>query len=804
MTTNEQLFDLCDCDNCPLQKRRGPVFGDGNFDADFAIVAEAPATNEVVEGRPMVGPSGQMSDDILTQVGSDRSNVYVTNTVLCRSNNAYGKEEPPPPKAIKCCSLRLTEELRMLHTDVVVAAGATATKSLMRKSGRMADVVGSTVWNDTLQKWIIPTYHTAHVLHGNAAGAVDIADAYRRAHDYAQGRTTFTNDPKIPYTYCTTTSEVGRALRQIERKLTTPYKFALDTETEYAGDPTYTLLLVQISDGVDTWVLEQEALAPHRDWFARILADPNGTWIFHNAAFDFQYLHHNYGITPPNFEDTMALALCLTEKGEQVGLKKLSHRYLNAPTYETAFNSYPEPSAKNPVSNIPRKDLVPYAAYDAYYTYHLLEVMLEMVDEEGNYALYEDVLRNAQRTFSELGYTGVLVDREQLDDARAEWIPKLDAIRAELEHFAEGYDFDARTVVKKPKSIKFNPNSPVQVKHLLYDLMKYKKVFLDRKVTTGEKFYEANPDAPVTLKLKEHSRISKMISTYIDGVVDDIQFDGRVHPSYKLFGAVTGRISCSDPPIQTIPTDLKLGTSFPSLRKMYIAIGDHYFVEVDYTTLEVYIAYHYSHDVAMGAALATGDFHTKAASLMYEIALEIVTRAQRQDSKELTYGVMYRLQAKALMEKLGGTLQDNQTFIDNWFAGFPEYFAWWTNQQIQALETREMRTATGRVRRWEFIDESNEDHVRNQAVNFPIQSLANDLCLMSLNSISKALPHDYGRAITTVHDSIEFEIKKQHLDRALDIIVPLMTTPQFETPVDMFPVEVKIGQNWSELSVYER
>lgn len=817
--SNEELEELCDCANCPLNTAPGPVFGHGPNKPVLTLIAEAPGRTEADDGFPMVGPSGKLSDDVLKDVGTKRENVHVTNMVLCRPTDANDKDCPPPAEAIQACSKRLKAELLGIESEVAVAVGGTAAKALLSKDDKttITSMVGDGEWRYDLNKYVIPTIHPAYALRGKKAELVPlITKVYKQALLMAEGEVPLPEKHfKLSYEYCTDDKSVSSALYQLEAAIEQGCdRIALDTETQYAGDPSYELLTVQVSTGDLTFVLEAEPLIKMKKRFAALLTDSRVSWVFHNLSFDGQYLAHNFGALPAQADDTMCLALCLTEKAQEVGLKALSRQWLGASTYEEDIHKYPTPSAKNPWGNVPRNILVPYGASDAYYTYKLYGILKKQVDKAGNYWLYENILLPAQRAFIDMEMHGILIDLEHMKKARAGYQPIIDRLEKACQDYAKKKGFDPAKYVKKPKSKLMAVKSVPQKKGLFYDVLKLAPAKDKKgKVTTGEEFYKKYPKHEVTKMFKEHGHVSKMVSTYITGVEDDIHPDNRVRPSFKIYGATTGRLSASDPPIQTLPKDKNLkkeiGDSFISLRKAYIAPEGYVFCEADYTALELYIAYHYSGDVALYNALKSGDFHTQAASNAFNVAMKDVDSRIRDASKCITYGVMYRLQAKSLKvsladEKIVATEDQCQEYIDNWFAGFPQYHEWWQATQDSVMDTGKLTTAMGRIRVWDYIDSTNEDRVKNQAVNFPIQSLANDLCLMALIKLNTILKEKgYGHVIITVHDSIEFELKKDTLHEAVRIIHDVMSTPSFETPIDYFPISVEIGPDWASLEKME-
>ena len=784
---------MTDCAACPLLDAPGPVCWSGPHQAPFAFIAEAPGRNEVDDGVPMVGPSGQLADAMLRRVGSKRSDIYVTNTVLCRPLDKRGADAPPTPEAIAACRPRLLAELRDAAPRVLVTTGNTSTRALLDTTATITSLAGCTEWQPTLKRPLMPTFHPAYVLRGGGDSALNnIESTFKRALMMANGQLEMpdgTHEP-VPYTMPTTLEATVDALYTIWSR---PGVWALDTETAYAGDPTYELLTVQVSDGTDTWVFPQSLLGQLEPTalMLDLMHSPHHQWVIHNASFDNKYLAERFGATPHNLEDTMALALCLTERGQDVGLKLLSRQWLSAPYYEAELEAWGRIGPDRPMSRIPLDVLARYGAADARYTARLWPLLEQQVEAEGNRQLYERVLKPAQATFADMERRGVLVDRARLDHIGAQLRPLIETTREALQEFARDHGFEGE----------FNPNSVPQKKRLLYDLLGYRAVRGARP--TGKEFYELEyPNAPISRLLARHAKLVKINSVYIEGLARHIWPDGRIHPSFRLFGTVTGRLSCAEPNLQQVAKVIDLDDERIWLRSMFVAAPGTVFFEADYSILEVYMAYHYSGDRAMWDDLTSGDFHRRVASHVFRRPEDQIDKLMRDKAKRVTYGIMYGIGAQGLADIMPSTTVSlARQHLERWFEQYSTYHEWWLAARDNAVETGRLTTPTGRVRRWPLIrDRAQREEVYKQAVNFPNQSLAGDQCLLSLIELNAEFKRRrLGHITLTVHDSIEGEIYEDRLDEALEVIRELMPRPKFETAIPTFPIEIELGPNWGQL-----
>jgi DNA polymerase I len=233
----------------------------------------------------------------------------------------------------------------------------------------------------------------------------------------------------------------------------------------------------------------------------------------------------------------------------------------------------------------------------------------------------------------------------------------------------------------------------------------------------------------------------------------------------------------------------------------------HVIVDVDYKNLELFMAWHYSNDDNLGRALTEQDFHTATASAIFATPYDQVTGIQRFNSKFVTFGITYGRQAWSLsqgelFELTGGDESEAQKYIDRFWGLYPGYKHSYDMWQHDALTKGELRTPMGRVRRWRFVTAANVNHIKNQAVNFPCQSLASDTNLSALTRLNRILPaQGLGHVLFPVHDSGVFEIAEDRLDEAVPIIVREMTTPPYETHIKLY-VDVEAGPSLGEVQSY--
>lgn len=792
------------CWGCPLKNGAPCSSSVGSKTAKIAVVGRNPGKQEARTGIPFTGPSGELLNATLQEAGLKREDLYIANAVNCH----WPEDEGPPPEAYEACKPRLFQELRDVNPELVLTLGNEATQALLGKIGGIKSLIGSMhelvlkatlqvdpwMTSEVVQKtWVLPTFHPAYILRGAIDGFDDMLDAFKRAKRLTTGETPY--PAPLPYDkvhYLNTAEEVYDTLLWLKEE--GPQVLAIDTETDFVRDPKRTILLLQVGTGDEAWVFEAKYMlnCPASDIFQDILDDENRTWIFHNAEFDLQYLQHHWKIMPKNIIDTMALALCLSEKLQHCGLKRLVNTYLSVPHYETEIHSYLTHKGVG-FSAIPREVLVPYAGFDVIFTYRLYPVLRKLVEAEGNLNLAE-LLTEAQRLFAEMAYFGIKVDLNYVEELKNEYDPLRDRLEKVMQAYAMARKFDANQVVKNPEWPFLNVRSP---KQLLYFVNNFCGLNTD---TTDAKFMEKNAGHEFIEMLDRFRKVDHLMKTYVEGIVDDVWPDKRVHPDF-VHGTVTGRTTIQHPPLQTLPgDDFAEQMDVKSIRKLFVSEEGYKFVHSDYSQLEIRVAWHITGDEGLGKAVMSKDMHRTMAAAIYHKDPKDITDYERSRSKLVTFGMMYGRQAPSLAVGMKCTVEEAQAFLDAYEAQFPVYFGWWRAQQDSAINDGLLTTTFGRRRRWTLITPEIERAVRNQAVNFPIQSTASDICLSSLIKLNKMLKEKgWGRALFSVHDSVELEIKNEVVEEAAVIVKDIMEHP-FEKSCAVFKVKLGYGDNMADAS----
>lgn len=830
-----------ECKRCPLYFSYNPVLGHGPVDAKLVVVGEGPGHTEIKTGKPFSGQSGALLDQMLKAAGTNRSDVYTTYIVLCHSVDKNGDDSPPPAQAVDCCRPRLLAELGAIKPAIILSVGASAAKALLRTKQGITEIQGVVEHRDDLPASVLPTFHPAAVLHAGRDQAADVFEdifsATKRAVKIANGSMSLPDrNEVIPWRHVISSSDIPLLLHDILNGKA-GYTLAIDVETDGLDVISQPLLQVAIGNAEKAVVIEADVLKNHREVFCRLLTDNRFTWLIHNSSFDLQWLKEHFGIVPPNVIDTLCLALGHTERGSMVGLKRLSREWLNAPYYEDEVHQYLGPQ-KSGWANVPRPILAKYAAKDVVYTARMYPILDSICREEGTRDLVYNLLIPAQRLFAEIERHGVLVDRTYLATLEAVWQPKIDAAVYTIQDYAKSVGWKrehpiyqrtfkngSTKIVANPKDPSkyeivgykdepLNPGSPLQLAEFLFDVLKLAPP--DGERTTGRAFRDKYPSHEFTRLHEDYSVASHMMSAYVKGIEKHVRADGRVHPNARVAGTVTGRLSYSDPAIQTIPRedyleDERAGVKkFDSIKRIFLPSPGFVWGETDFQALELRCMWALTGDEGLGEAILSGDFHRVTAGKLFKIQPEDVTTLQRHASKRVTFGIAYGRQAPAIADQLTTegiptSVETAQGYVDGFFRAAPKYREWFYAQHRQALETGRSVTPFGRVRRWNLITRENRAHVLNQSVNFPIQSVASDITLSAAIRIQPILKErGLGSILFLVHDSLCYQLREGREAEGIALIESEMKAWPFDAKDAVLDVETKIGDSWGTASLWKR
>ncbi len=348
----------------------------------------------------------------------------------------------------------------------------------------------------------------------------------------------------------------------------------------------------------------------------------------------------------------------------------------------------------------------------------------------------------------------------------------------------------------------FNINSPKQLGDILFEVLKLPH---GKKTKTG---YSTNADIleklrpyhPIVDAVLDYRQLTKLKSTYADGLLKVADENGRVHTTFRQTGTAPGRLSSTEPNLQNIPVRTELGRE---LRRYFLPENrDYVIVDADYSQIELRLLAAISGDENLCEAFREGaDIHTSTAAAVFGVPREEVTPEMRKKAKAVNFGIMYGIGAFSLADDIGVSRQQAQEFIDRYLGQFPKIDEYLKRTIAEAYENGYVTTLFGRRR---YIAELAGKNKMQQkfgervAMNSPIQGTAADLIKIAMVRVHNRLKREglQARLILQVHDELLIEAKRDCAEKAMEILREEMeNAAQLAVPLT---VEIHAGDTWFE------
>ena len=358
---------------------------------------------------------------------------------------------------------------------------------------------------------------------------------------------------------------------------------------------------------------------------------------------------------------------------------------------------------------------------------------------------------------------------------------------------------ELETLIQEKAGKTFNILSPKQLGEILFDDMKLPG---GKKTKTGystaaDVLEKLAPDYPIVSEILEYRGLTKLKSTYADGLAACIASDGRIHTSFNQTITATGRISSTNPNLQNIPMRMELGRR---IRKVFVPAKDHVFLDADYSQIELRILAHMSGDQQLIEAYRMDqDIHRITASKVFHVPFEEVTPLQRRNAKAVNFGIVYGISSFGLSQDLSITPKEAAVYIQQYFATYPGIKLFLDACVLDAKEKGYSITMFGRRRPIPELSSSNfmqRSFGERIAMNSPIQGTAADIIKIAMVKTWKAL-RDAGlqsKLILQVHDELIIEAKKDEAEQARQILEDCMKSAA-NLAVELV-VDVHEGDNW--------
>jgi uracil-DNA glycosylase family 4 len=826
------------CNLCSLNESCEHVcmIGDGPKKARLMIVGEIPTTTDDDRAKVFQGRQGQMIAKLLIQLGIQREEVYLTYAVKCHSPST------PNKTSIKACKPYLMEEIQKVKPEIIVTLGNAALLSVTGRSGIMKYRGEPMVISFGSHKCtVIPTIQPSSIFRNPKNEPLLNADM-DRVKAFLAGETMHNNEQsKFKVIIVNTKKKLRLCLEAMEEAYNDPNAYiAYDLETEGKKYlPGKRIWMLGISDRDDrSWVVPIEH--PESPWldkanrvlrkFKKYLEAP---WLWktaHNGKFDDGWMWVR-GIKPWLNFDGM-LAQHLIDENSPKSLEFLSTVYFKATNwgkgkiqFEYEYNKKGD-MIKQPSS---LKEMGKYNGIDCIYTRKLYPVLRDkLLEDEKTAKIFKYITMPGSRLLVEVESNGIWVDRKKLGQRYTEACYNANESMEKLEAFVPDNFWDL-IGKKKPKGLqtKINWNSTQQVAAFFFG--KKKKGGLGLKVieytdggapsTAEHTMIELEGKHPACDELLVYRKWTKYLNTYIEPwLTFSDNVDWRLHPTFKIWGTVTGRLSSEEPNPQQTPRD-------KFLRANLGAPPGWTFVEGDYSQIELRVVAFLSGDPRMNRAYLMGeDIHMITACDMLGIEIAEFKRKPKDEQKELrkmakavnfgfVYGMWWTKFKKYAKDNYSVTLTDEQAklYRERFFRLYKGLKPWHDRMLKIVKKIKKVRAPHGRIRHLPDIDSDDEGvskEAGRQAINSPVQGFASgDLTLLAAILFDKVIKRFFDpsqvRMVLLVHDAIMIEVKNGYEDTIRPILKGVMeNTPLMEYFDLNFTVpiiaDIQSGQAWGE------
>lgn len=528
-----------------------------------------------------------------------------------------------------------------------------------------------------------------------------------------------------------------------------------------------------------------ETLSKH-DILKALKSVENLAWIGHNIKYDYRVLLKE-GIKLDLGFDTMIASYLVTpnQPKHNLDILALEHFGIQKISYDSLF----EDKKQKNLMDVAVDKVAKYCSEDAFITLRLKDLLSKkMTDLNLDHVFYK-IEMPLVPVLARMEEAGIYVDKNYLINLGKSFKDKTTTLEQ---------------IIYKEAGQEFNINSPKQLGHILFDVLKLKPL---KKTQTG---YSTSADvlealqeqAPFVKHVLEFRSLEKLRTTYTESLIQQINpHTHRIHCSFNQSVAATGRLSSQDPNLQNIPVKTEEGKAIRSAFKPQKPNSS--FVSLDYSQIELRLLAHMSEDpILLEAFTHHQDIHIRTASEVFGVPLNEVTKEMRQKAKAVNFGILYGQQAFGLSQGLNLSFGEAKDFIEKYFSTYKRVKEFLESQKEFARLNGYSQTLTGRKRPIPEINAKNpmiRAASERLAINTPLQGTAADLIKIAMIRIDQKIysePQYQAKLLVQIHDELLFE--------AVDEAVPLLSTMakyEMEHVFDLkvpLTVDISIGKNWGE------
>lgn len=801
----------------------------GNPEAGLFIIMDRPNKTEDERGSPFSGGASKLFLELIQRAGIPfPSGAFLTYATKCYWPDTAAKELKSSSAEI-CKKTWLDKEILKYKPSVVVTVGAEPMMALTQVTGVMKNrgtFIDAEIEGHKFK--VLPTFAPAYLMnnHRELEGQVvlDLKRAYNAVHN---GVSCWTpgKEKTLDYHHVKTIEDFmimvdeikksGVATCDIECRGKDPYFLTFPT-------PGFPLVSIQFATKSGNGYFlplshvsyQTEKNPDGKAWneteWAYIIEKLK--WIFesdkifiigHNFKFDSKWIFKYLGIKPKLSFDTMLAHGLFGETSSS--LKKLAWEMTDIGGYEEEQSKYTESleaDKKWDMFYYPLDQLSTYGCCDVDATFRVFEILdKKLMDNPQMLALFKTLVK-ASRAFLDIEHEGIKIDTAYLKQLETDLTLELGKLKEDFHQaaFKEIQTFNEKLLkeatsektgkILKNKQTEFNIDSSDHVCSLFYDSLgfpindKYRSKKTNDPSVGNKALSELAGKHPIAKILMEYRALAKQKVGFVDAYPRYTDENDRIHPDYKLIkfynedadkeqGTATGRLACSDPNLQQVPSR----DETKRIKKLFIPdCSDHYLMDCDYSGIELRVTAMYCQDPIMKKFFneGKGDFHRHVASQVYGKPEDQITKLERTYAKSTTFGILYGAGPAKIAEQAKCSIREAQVFIDEYFRLFPTLKKWILHQKAYAQKNLSVKSLFGRIRSLPDANSYNEgmrEQALRKAVNTPIQSDASDITLYGLTRIASYLnkfkhadASHPSRLRASVHDSILISVHKDDFE----------------------------------------
>jgi DNA polymerase-1 len=517
-----------------------------------------------------------------------------------------------------------------------------------------------------------------------------------------------------------------------------------------------------------------------------MLEDPAVLKVGQNIKYDMA-VFQRYGIEIRPVDDTMLISFVLDAGKNNHGMDELAERHLGQKTIK--FSDVAGSGSKQvSFDHVPLDKARDYAAEDADVTMQLWAHLKPRLVPEHMTTMYETIERPLIPVLLGMETAGIKVDATKLRNLSTDFEKRLGELEIEIHKIA---------------GREFNVGSPKQLGEILFDEQKLpggkrnKNGSWATDVSVLDEL--AAQGHPLPVKILEHRQLAKLKGTYTDALVRQVDAKtGRVHTSYHMTGAATGRLASTDPNLQNIPVRSEEGRK---IRQAFIAEKGHKLLSADYSQIELRLLAHVADIPELKAAFARGDdIHAITASEMFGVPVKGMDPLMRRRAKAINFGIIYGISAFGLANQLGIGQQEAKEYIGKYFQRYPGIRDYMERTKDYARKHGYVLTPFGRKIHLKYINEKAQGmraFAERAAINAPLQGGAADIIKKAMIRVPAALAGAKlkARMLLQVHDELLFEVPDAELNKTKDVACKVMeSAASLTVPL---VVDTGVGDNWA-------